>query len=74
MGGAALATLSFIFFTIGAICGLVSMAVLAKTKVPRSTAFGWGAVLGPIGLVVAGSVAAKRSAASKSATQEIPTW
>lgn len=53
MGSLTIATVVVFFALLSALCGGVSLAVLQGTNVGRSTAYGWGAALGPIGVIVA---------------------
>ena len=72
MGSVALVLLVLFFFTVGATFGGISLLILSKSRVPKSTAFGWGAALGPIGLVVATVVASKHAALARDSGEGAP--
>jgi hypothetical protein len=48
-----LAFITMAFFAAGLLCGLVTWLLLRGTHLDAGVAFGWGAVLGPIGIGVA---------------------
>ena len=53
MGSIALAITCIACFMAAGLCGLLTWVILTSTPTPRLTAFGWGAALGPIGIIVA---------------------
>lgn len=64
MGSLAVVTVTVVMLMFGALCGALSLAILHRSSVPRTTAFAWGAALGPIGLVVAGLIASRNEASA----------
>jgi len=61
-------------FVGGALCGLISMIILEKVEIGRLVAFGWGAALGPAGLVVAAVVAYRAAERAKLAQNPVFEW
>jgi hypothetical protein len=61
MAEMALTTVTVMMLLAGLTCSGITRLILRKSVVPASAAAGWGAVLGPIGIVVASSIAAGRS-------------
>ena len=61
MGSLALAAVATGFLLVAGLMGLVTMLILMESGVPRLTAFGWGAALGPVGVIVSISIAMHRA-------------
>ena len=74
MGSVGLVLLAASFLVVGGLLGLITMAVLAKSRVERLTAFGWGAALGPAGLAIAFAIAARESRLAKQEVVEGVPW
>lgn len=60
MAGGLLVALTVAIIPIGIVMGLLASAIGMKTDIDRLVAFGWGAALGPIGLVVVAVVALRQ--------------
>ena len=71
MGSIGLSVLALGCFLVSAVCGALSVAILARSGVSRATSFGWGAVLGPIGLATAVAIAVQRSRSAPE-TEDLP--
>ncbi len=52
MGDLAIAVVTLAVLAIGLVMGLIAMVIAANSSLDRTVAFGWGAVLGPIGVIV----------------------
>ena len=65
MGGVALSALTVFLLLSGCTCGLASALILRKTDLDRHVAFGWGAILGPLGVSIALVIARRRRSTLK---------
>jgi hypothetical protein len=64
MGSFAVSAVVLVSALASAACGVVSLTVLRGAGLTRTVAFGWGASLGPIGIVVAAAIATRSRATS----------
>jgi hypothetical protein len=65
VGEAALIVGTLVCLVLGSICGLVTLVMLSETSVSKLTAFGWGAVLGPVGIVLAIAMISRSSGGTR---------
>ena len=75
MSSASIVALLLVGFVGSALMGLVAFLIAAHSPLAASTAFAWGAVLGPIGVVTVIVVVTKaKKSLPPSLSQEMATW
>jgi hypothetical protein len=57
----ALVAVTITMLLVGGLCALITWSILGRAGVSSNAAAGWGAVLGPIGIVIACFIVAQRN-------------